>query len=718
MQWWLDELEHSNSAVVYASPEDSSHYEMQQNLPSTVGPLLGHTMWNQSAPYNDSVPEVDGKSCPIGCLATALGQILKYYEYPSVGTGIAKTYTSRTDHLTLSSDFNVPYDWDNILDEYDDNSSTQSQEAVAHLMIDLAILCEMDFSPGMSGAYASTARAGLQRYMGYDEAVRGVYRSTMAYEEWENLLKNELANYGPFFFSAQSSTGGHAFVCDGYNQDNFFHINWGWSGKSNGYFLLSGMNPKEQGIGGSSGGYFYYIEANIGLRPKDNLDAGDVDRNMMSIERVIVPQNTFQTTVLQELKLQLVRNTTGTTYYGAIALQLYQESNNSFVKSLDKVSNVSLKPSYYWKEVGFDGDFSGLSDGNYYISPVLLPLYTSDTVPLKACYPGDKIPLTIQGTTVTLKIPKFAVKSTGLQIAAPSDTAIYTDSPLALNLNLYAGSKLYNGMYALEIESQTGQTTLLDSSMVLVRSNDTAQAQTRIDCPNLDLGTYTLKLYLDTLYRVDGTAIDSNFLMVDTLSVEVLAKPDTTEVELTSAIYCNNVRPGLDGAIDSIYTDDAYVHVPIVNYGGYGACYVKCILRDSVGKKTYTQTALLSNGQSTELVFDLTLSMFSPQIYHFQVKKLDAKSKSYVFDNDNFADVYYFMSEDESKIPLGIDETTEQSLQYFNHTVINPERQTLSIYTLTGGLMYQGKDTEISLESWDAGLYIVKTTTEVLKVIR
>ena len=76
-----------------------------------------------------------------------------------------------------------------------------------------------------------------------------------------------------FYMGVTSDEGGHAFVCDGY-RDGYFHINWGWSGVSNGYFLLWSLDPDVQGTGGSSSGNgFDFYQDILTARPAE---AGDV----------------------------------------------------------------------------------------------------------------------------------------------------------------------------------------------------------------------------------------------------------------------------------------------------------------------------------------------------------------------------------------------------------------------------------------------------------
>lgn len=715
MQWWLEQLKNPKE-LSDSIPQGNIQYVMAENLPDSVLPLLGALAWNQGSPYNDEVPTLDGKSSPIGCTATAFAQIIKYHEYPAVGTGVPLTYTSGTNNFTLTSSFDEPYDWDNMLDSYSGLGSDTERSAVSHLMIDVAILCHMDFDPDGSGAYASVGRYGLQVYLGYDDDIRGVARETLPYESWENLLMNELNSNRPFLISAFSMSGGHAFVCDGYNSDRLFHINWGWGGLSNGYFLMSGLNPSSQGIGGSTGGYFYGIEATIGIKPKDSLEA--LDYNMLSVKKVLFPKDTFQTSELQDIALTKLKNTMGARYVGDVALLAYKTSDSSFVASLGKTGELSLDAGNAAAETSIEGDFSHLADGEYYCSVALLPTAVADTIFLAPRYPDQKIPFTVSDSLVTIKVDKFAVQGKGMQILAPSDTAIYASSPVKLTFNIEAGSRLYNGTYYLRLLGEDYSKTF-ERAVIMVRANDSLSTTTTFDCPDVTPGDYTLKLYLDTLYRLNKQGFDSKFVAVDSLPLTVLEAPDTTLVELTEEIYGENVREGWGMYPDSIYMKDAFIHVPLENTGGYGATSVICIIWDGSTLVSYSiQTIILQQNERQELLFDFSHEINVAKKYNFEVRKIDDDFTTYSFSNSRYYKVTYYVSNENATTSLAQDETTVSTLNYFNHMLYNTEHKALTIYTLDGRLVYQGQDAEVDLEDWFPTLYVVKASDEVLKVLR
>ena len=219
-----------------------------------IGPLLT-TQWDQVSPFNDRSPEVNGKKSWAGCVATAMSQVVNYHEWPAKGKGSNK-YEAATAKKEFSCDFSsMTFDWANMLDSYKGTSTDAQNKAVADLLYACAIGVNMDFSPDGSGAWTENVPHALVNYFDYDKALRIVYRDYYTLADWNKLVYEELEEYGPVYYAGEGDDGAHAFVCDGY-KDGYFHINWGWGGSLDGYYLLTSLFPgTEQGAGGSIGTY-------------------------------------------------------------------------------------------------------------------------------------------------------------------------------------------------------------------------------------------------------------------------------------------------------------------------------------------------------------------------------------------------------------------------------------------------------------------------------
>lgn len=243
-----------------------------------VQPLLGEIVWTQDTPMNDLCPRYlyDGYNYPTyaGCAAIAMGQIMRYHQHPAKGEG---QVDYETDTFSLPVNTNLAehtYDWSKILPNYIYTTPTKEQRAeVAKLVFDLAAAMQMDFHPGASSTQDFRAAQALKKHFDYDAALQLIDHANYSTGDWADLMRQELDAKRPVYLSGVSisnggsSMTGHAFVVDGYNQDGYFHINWGWNGTSNGYFLLTDLTPKNQGVGGGKGGYAFMQNAVVGIQP-------------------------------------------------------------------------------------------------------------------------------------------------------------------------------------------------------------------------------------------------------------------------------------------------------------------------------------------------------------------------------------------------------------------------------------------------------------------
>ncbi len=236
-------------------------------------PEMLTTKWNQGWPYNNLTPLHNGSRSVTGCVATAFAQVLYYQHEKSVEETQADIpgYTTWTEKLVVPGiSKGAPIDWKNMLGSYGGSASGVQQTAVAQLMLYCGVAVEMDYTSSSSGAHTEMCSEGMNKYFGYSTA-RYVYKANYTDEGWDELIYNELREGRVVLLSGYNSEAGHAFVCDGYDGNRCYHINWGWGGQSDGHFLMNSLNPSSQGIGGSGDGYSEGLGAVIGALP-DNYD--------------------------------------------------------------------------------------------------------------------------------------------------------------------------------------------------------------------------------------------------------------------------------------------------------------------------------------------------------------------------------------------------------------------------------------------------------------
>jgi len=225
-----------------------------------VSPLIT-TTWNQTAPYNnlcptDLYPSTSGTRTLTGCVATAMAQIMNYHKRPLQSTAVVPSdaYTTTSSlKLNMASEDLGGFEWDKM------NTTTpgtsEQQAAVAKLMYHAGLSVKMNYNTSSSGTNSGNVVMALTRYFGYDNSIRFMYRNFYDDVTWENMLKTELNANRPVYYSGSNSSSGHAFVCDGYDNNGTFHFNWGWGGYQDGYFKTSVLNPGSGGAGSGSGTY-------------------------------------------------------------------------------------------------------------------------------------------------------------------------------------------------------------------------------------------------------------------------------------------------------------------------------------------------------------------------------------------------------------------------------------------------------------------------------
>lgn len=224
---------------------------------SSVQPLL-KTTWSQSAPYNQYCPTKTNSSgeqenCPVGCVALAIGQIMKYHNYPETGKG-SKSYQPLGVGAVISADFeNTQYKWSLMKNSYTRFGSTkfytdEEADAVATMLFHAGVSVGTIYALSGSSAFAygNIPRDLVENFRYSEDSIRYVSRADYTKEEWMNLIYNELSMGRPVFYAGNSPTfGGHAFVIDGYDSTGRVHINWGWRGSDDGYYdidLTEGEN--------------------------------------------------------------------------------------------------------------------------------------------------------------------------------------------------------------------------------------------------------------------------------------------------------------------------------------------------------------------------------------------------------------------------------------------------------------------------------------------
>ncbi len=204
---------------------------------NAVAPLL-NLYWDQGVPYNNYCPPNShgpGGHCVTGCVATAMAQAMKYWNYPEHGKGFKTFIWSDIDTIDYE---NTYYRWSQMTP----SANSQSGDAIAELMYHCGVSVNMNYGPDGSSSYTEWVPDAMKDYFRYHPSIRFKQRSKFTDYDWDILIRDEL-NFRRVVIYSGSGTGGHAFVCDGYQDTCFYHFNWGWSGYANGYYYYNDLTP-------------------------------------------------------------------------------------------------------------------------------------------------------------------------------------------------------------------------------------------------------------------------------------------------------------------------------------------------------------------------------------------------------------------------------------------------------------------------------------------
>jgi len=374
LRYWLScyeiELDELDMGIIIPQWKSPSSSKLRAGTYAvSIAPFVS-TIWDQGAPYNNlcpMIPNANGQRSVTGCVATGTAQIMNYYKWPNRGTG-SNSYVTATNRIPLSLDFSsVVFDWGNMLDSYSEPGlqiTAAQQNAVATLMFSCGVACNMDYGFS-SGAYSIDMASALIRNFGYDENLQYCQRDYFAQSEWEDMIKTELNAGRPVAYAGTSSEGGHYFVCDGYDSDDLYHFNWGWSSMSDGYFQLSALNPSAVGIGGSSGGFNLGQEIIIGIQPPSSTSIPSYQ--IYFLEPLSVSSTTVNIGAPFTVTASSLYNVGVNSFSGSFGIGLYDPASGSLEYSfMTETLSTPLLSLDGWSTLGFPGSIPNtVTPGNY-----------------------------------------------------------------------------------------------------------------------------------------------------------------------------------------------------------------------------------------------------------------------------------------------------------------------------------------------------------------
>ena len=198
------------------------------------------TQWNQTYPYNYCCPDDpngSGGHAIVGCLATAMSQLMRFWAYPAQGIG-SHCY-NHSDYGQICADFgNTTYDWDNMPNVLDNNSTEAEKLATGTLCFHCGVTIDMGYGPDGSGGASGPIPSAMHTYFNYCDAIVQLRRNDYETETWKAMVREQFDMGWPMYYGGCDNGGCHAFVCDGYDDNDMFHFNLGWGGGSDGWYLI------------------------------------------------------------------------------------------------------------------------------------------------------------------------------------------------------------------------------------------------------------------------------------------------------------------------------------------------------------------------------------------------------------------------------------------------------------------------------------------------
>jgi hypothetical protein len=704
----------------------------------TVNPLE-QTTWDQSLNYNAMCPydNTYNDLTVTGCVATGMAQILKFWGAPANGAG----FHSYTDpkHGTQSADFgSTTYDWNSM-----PLSVTGPNTAVATLMYHCGVSVDMSYGVGSTGgssAYVissespvqNCAEYALKTYFGYT-GIQGLARSAYPNKtDWINLLKTELDAGRPVLYAGFGSGGGHCFNCDGYDANDFFHFNWGWSGQFDGYFDVDALDPEGTGIGGGTGEFNSGQQAVIGIQGY----GGVTQSSTLNLFDYVAPTpSDIEYGQSFTVHTNIFNNTTQD-FNGDYCAAIF-DNNGAFVDNVEVLTGMSLQAGHYYQD--------GLT---FTSNGVLTMLPGSYSIGIFYSPAGENLWIQVSDTSGYMNFPQMTVHhSNTIELYAamtvtPGTTLIQGQS-VSVQLDvLNTGSSTFTGTFDVSLYELDGyavftvqQITGINMPSNYHYTNGLTFASPNITC---DPGTYLLAMQYLPDGPGQGWELTGSTNYLNPVKVIVQQAPygaDSWEPNNTFA-QASNLPLTFSGNSVTVNTPDANISNnsnSTVDYDYYkidlgpGFSYmIGARLNDSKNSgngQNYTEDAIFSystDGTTFANTFDdiMANSIVSPNggtIYFLVSPKFTGTSGTYLLDitvtrnllgieDPSFNAIRIYPNPVKDVLHLDL---TSLNGNFNQIKIMNMEgKQVLNVFQVSGGQAYT-----VPIDNLSDGLYFLQMRT-------
>lgn len=498
-RWWLEMTAKEIEALSLQGEAQREAPARKVKTHRAITPLLV-TEWNQGSAteegyiYNTLCPTINGKHCITGCVATAGAQIMYYYQWPKKATSVVPGYTTENSQADTSADLPaVTFKWADMKPVYTSaDKGSAAAEAVARLMLYCGYAANMWYGLGASSAATSILARGMAQYFDYDpNTFRTVYRDAYSIEEWDELIYQELAASRPIVYSGSSFTGGHAFICDGYDGEGMYHFNWGWGGSYNGFFTLQATNPYSQGES-TREGYVFQQYVTIGIQPNTGAGAPD-DPNRddeweeETIEGIVATASnpSLEGTTIT---MRLANQNEESCYFGFGMGELNADGSITVIDTqYENYQSVELKKNWGFGEMSFYVSGYELSEGTHKLVPVSI---SKGETEWKRCKPASvwfEVTVDANGAKSIVVHPVVDLEISNLKVVS----GLQPGQRQTITFDVTNKGDNFDGALYLLLQT-TGENEYKSSKSMKIKTGNTKSY--RMTAYQLTEGTHTLLL--------------------------------------------------------------------------------------------------------------------------------------------------------------------------------------------------------------------------------
>ena len=699
-----------------------------------IEPMLV-TAWDQVAPYNNMCPILDnGKRAYTGCGNTATTQVMRFHKWPASPIADVEWENNITGEVEFCELKSHVYDWDNMLYNYTSEYSEAQGNAVARLMVDFGKASKSVYMPGMTGNNSPNIAYALVNVFDYSPDLFIAKRSDYTYEEYIALIRENLNNRQPIVYCGygQNLETGHGFVCDGIDENNLLHIDWGWNGVFNGYFDIAIMEPEGNGIGGFSDRYNVSQHAIVNIKPRAE---GEVNKGGTLTLDGMTAFDTKTEEKVDKLSCEFVNGMAEVGVVFKITNMSHTDAEGSVgFGILDKNGNLARDMEFYESDIyprslenAYKNDFT-LSVSNVEDSEDYLPvgkyvvgiffMNTAEEVEyIRSECNGLILEVTENAVTLSSPMPNYELDK--FQIVKMPE---HSTEKFVFNATFANNSKINRTVVLVPVINYY-------ENGVKVQSERKTEAAVITDL--LDVNNIIVTFRIPNAFAQSGTY---------TISFEYIFEGEKNESDEESATIDINKLKSIAGEsaqfeVEIIPEDgDEYDYNFSLEFVGQESDeeYEVAILRTTMGADISEYRLVVTDSTDEETLEEIATEIVTGQRNEYYSMKESAEIRINFESAGKFAVVVVLYGADGEpldgyfteifELSTGIEnvEDNESAISFdWNNNIISVAKAgVIEVLDASGRVVKRASGSNISIADLEAGIYIVKYNKHVVKVVK